>query len=42
MESQKESATKGLLGNFRESLRDKSELEGRMMSDCMQEMSKMQ
>lgn len=42
MESQKESVTKELLDSFRESLREKFELEGRKMSDCLQEMSKMQ
>ena len=42
MESQKESVTKELLDSFRESLREKFELEGRKMSECLQEMSKMQ
>lgn len=42
MEIQKDSVTKELLDNFRKSLRDKFEQEGRKMSDHLQEMSKLQ
>lgn len=41
-EKQKENVTNELLDNFRESLREKFELEERKMNECLEEMSKMQ